>query len=229
MKLDSLAVQWLALLAAFAVQGNALTLKSKSDDSRSVLSNSFKQQWPSDCGRRTFGSIFTSNLLSLGLAATVAPTPAMAYAQEKEDKDKIARGYKRLSFLLDNWVAETTVCGKSDNPYTTSKGCERTPIKVMDFLGFKSTDDPLFKADKTLKRLAVLVPDSNGPEYLDALEKWTQAAEEASGMAYVSSWGEANPGGGKDRVELFIERAKKNVVDARDGLGTAMDLLGLEK
>ena len=57
------------------------------------------------------------------------------------------------------------------------------------------------------------------------MEKWAEAAEEANGMAYVSSWGEANPGGGKDRVQYFIERAKKNVVDARDSLDTALRLL----
>ena len=95
----------------------------------------------------------------------------------------------------------------------------------MDYLGYKSTNDPLFKADKTLKRLAVLVPVEDAPDYLDAMEKWAEAAEEASGMAYISSWGEANPGGGKDRVELFIERAKKNVVDAHSSLETAIRLL----
>jgi hypothetical protein len=47
-------------------------------------------------------------------------------------------------------------------------------------------------------------------------------------MAFVSSWGEANPGGGKDRVELFIERSKKNVMESRDGLKRVLDILGLK-
>lgn len=47
-------------------------------------------------------------------------------------------------------------------------------------------------------------------------------------MAFVSSWGEANPGGGKDRVQLFIERAKKNVIASRDGLGTVIEILDLK-
>lgn len=46
-------------------------------------------------------------------------------------------------------------------------------------------------------------------------------------MAYTSSWGEANPGGGKDRVEYFVERAKSNVVDARDALGEILKILDL--
>jgi len=39
------------------------------------------------------------------------------------------------------------------------------------------------------------------------------------------SWGEANPGGGKDRVELFVERAKNDVIDARDALGVVLKIL----
>ena len=47
-------------------------------------------------------------------------------------------------------------------------------------------------------------------------------------MAFVSSWGEANPGGGKDRVKLFIERSKNNVIVSRDSLKTVMDILDLK-
>jgi Ca2+ transporting ATPase len=55
------------------------------------------------------------------------------------------------------------------------------------------------------------------------------AAEEGNGMAYISSWGEANPGGGKDRVQLFIERAKNNVIQARDSLSTMVDIFDLKQ
>jgi hypothetical protein len=155
--------------------------------------------------------------------------PALAIGKSDllEDKAKLSKGLERLNYLLSNWEAETTICGRSDNPYTGTKGCERTPLKVMDYMGYKSMDDPLFKADKTMRRLEVLVPSDRESDYLEAIEKWSEAAEEASGMAYVSSWGEANPGGGKDRVEYFIERSKKNVIDARDGLATAVEILKL--
>jgi hypothetical protein len=140
-----------------------------------------------------------------------------------------SREQERLNYLLDNWVAETTVCGMNDNPYTGDKGCERTPLKVMDYLGYKSIKDPLFKAEKTMLRLEELAPAAKDAEYLDAMEIYSIAAEEASSMAFISSWGEANPGGGKDRVELFIERAKKNVVDSRSSLATIIDILELRK
>lgn len=47
-------------------------------------------------------------------------------------------------------------------------------------------------------------------------------------MAFVSSWGEANPGGGKDRVDLFLARSKTNVIVARDSLETVMRILDLQ-
>lgn len=157
------------------------------------------------------------------------PTAALAKGPPPRlsDEDKIRKGYERLNFLLDNWEKETTVCGRTDNPYL---GCERTPEKVMEYLGFKSMDDPLFRADKTLIRLQGRIPpgdDEATQEYQDAIDTWMEKAEEGSGMAFVSSWGEANPGGGKDRVELFIERSKKDVIEARDCLGTAIRILKL--
>jgi hypothetical protein len=56
---------------------------------------------------------------------------------------------------------------------------------------------------------------------------FTEKSEEGSGMAYISSWGESNPGGGKDRVEMFIERSKTDVTQCRDSLGTVIRVLGL--
>ena len=98
----------------------------------------------------------------------------------------------------------------------------------MEYLGFKSTSDPLFKADTAMLRLKDLVPSDRDMDFYDAVDLFAQNAEEASSMAFVSSWGEANPGGGKDRVQLFIERAKKNVIASRDSLGTVMDILDLK-
>ncbi len=101
----------------------------------------------------------------------------------------------------------------------------------MDYLGFKSTNDPLFKADTTMMRLKDVIPPYNSnreAEYYDAIDSFVQNSEEANSMAFVSSWGEANPGGGKDRVRLFIERSRKNVIASRDGLLTVLDILDLK-
>mmetsp|Transcript_39534 Transcript_39534/g.114441 ORF Transcript_39534/g.114441 Transcript_39534/m.114441 type:complete len:209 (+) Transcript_39534:76-702(+) len=170
-------------------------------------------------------------LASVGASALatslLGSKPALALSQEEIDKANIVKGYKRLVYLLDNWEKETTVC-KIGQTTTFGDECERTPLKVMDYLGYKSTNDPLFKVEKTLKRLGSLVPTDRDVDYLDAVENLLQNAEEASGMAYVSSWGEANPGGGKDRVEVFIERAKKNVIVSKESLATVIEILGLK-
>ena len=98
----------------------------------------------------------------------------------------------------------------------------------MEYLGFKSTNDPLFQADKTMMRLKDKAGDSREVEYYEAIDIFAQNAEEANSMAFVSSWGEANPGGGKDRIKLFIERSKNNVIKSKDALKTVMDILDLK-
>jgi hypothetical protein len=200
---------------------------NENDNSPQLLS-----QWRHDATdrgrrRRLVQGIFTTFTATLTIVGVPTAILAKENVQDQQDKEMLVAGLARLNYLLDNWEKETTICGNSDNPYIGL--CERNPIKVMDYMGYKSTADPLFKADARLKRLALSVSldDNKVPAYLDAMEKWAEAAEEASGMAYVSSWGESNPGGGKDRVAYFIERAKKNVVDARDSLATALEILGV--
>ncbi|KAL3903210.1 MAG: hypothetical protein SGILL_010532, partial [Bacillariaceae sp.] len=171
------------------------------------------------------GGVATSSLFTL----STLPQPSNAAApsaQEQKDKENIVKGYNRLQYLLDNWEKETTVC-KTGQETTFGDKCERTPLKVMDYLGFRSINDPLFKADQAMLRLKAEVPSDNELDFYEAIERFAENAEEASSMAFVSSWGESNPGGGKDRVQLFIERSKKNVIVSRDSLKTVMDILKL--
>jgi len=143
--------------------------------------------------RRTVCSQAVKAALGLSTMLTTSVEPAMANnSQEVADKAKLYKGYESLNYLLDNWVKETTVCVVSDNPYISAGGCERTPVKVMDYLGYKDVNAPLFKADKTMRRLEDLVPSNREVEYLEAIEKYQEAAEEGNGMAYISSWGEVS-------------------------------------
>jgi hypothetical protein len=168
---------------------------------------------------------FWNQVASAGTLISLAQPAFAANSQDASDKDKIVKGYQRLTYLLDNWDMETTICGRNDNPYNP---CERSPIKVMEYLGYKDTNDPLFKVEKTLMRLQAEVPREFDDEFQTAMEQAAEAAEEGSGMAYISSWGEANPGGGKDRVELFIERSKNDVIAVRDSLATVIRILDLK-
>lgn len=198
-----------------------------STSSSSLLSSADDEFSRRDVLLRSASSFFTvAAAASTGLVA--GPNSALAYAQEAQDKENMVAGYKRLTYLIDNWVKETTVCGRFDNPYIGNNGCERTPEKVMEYLGFKSMKDPLFRADKTMQRLQTLVKDDDEIDYMEAMEAYNEKSEEASNIAFVSSWGEANPGGGKDRIEVFIERSKKSVVTSRDSLKTCIDILGIK-
>ena len=33
-------------------------------------------------------------------------------------------------------------------------------------------------------------------------------------MAYVSSWGEANPGGGQDEIARYLEKSRQGVIES---------------
>jgi len=160
------------------------------------------------------------------VTSSLVTQPALAASQDDKDKANLLKGYQRLQYLLDNWEKETTVCKVGQENF--GNACERTPLKVMEYLGFKSTTDPLFRADKTIMRLASLVPEEKELDYMEAMEAFAENAENASGTAFISSWGEANPGGGKDRVVLFIERAKMNVITSRDSLATILKILDVK-
>mmetsp|Transcript_11661 Transcript_11661/g.13555 ORF Transcript_11661/g.13555 Transcript_11661/m.13555 type:complete len:228 (+) Transcript_11661:147-830(+) len=224
-----IAIKPIFLLSLFLFQDSSLALNlSKIPSPKKLQSSSLPPESsssPSSSCRRGF---LTTSIASSLMVFTRNPQETLAasksYPQETADKENLIKGYKRLNFLLNNWEKETTICGRTDNPYI---GCERTPEKVMEYLGFKSMNDPLFRIDKTLFRLQALVGEDD-IDYMEAMELVNQAVEDGNGIAFVSSWGEANPGGGKDRIDLFIERAKRFVIATRDGLGTIIKILDLK-
>ena len=207
-----------ALLAAASFKNASAFRADKPQNSADVMSRrgAFAK------GATAFLGVTTSAMTSFPGAASAKPV----YPEAEADKKKIVEGYKGLQYLLDNWEKETTVCGRFDNPYIgDGKGCERTPEKVMSYLGYKSMEHPLYRVDKTLIRMQRLTDD---PDFLDVLDKFVEKADETNVMAFVSSWGEANPGGGKDRVEYFIERSKNNVKESRDELAKVIKILDLK-
>ena len=44
-------------------------------------------------------------------------------------------------------------------------------------------------------------------------------------MAYVSSWGEANPGGGQSEINRYLAKSRDNVVESADLLKVIIDCL----
>ena len=48
------------------------------------------------------------------------------------------------------------------------------PRAAQEYIGFSSTLDPLFRADKLLIRAQPLVPDSKQDAYSDTVDKWIE-------------------------------------------------------
>ena len=71
---------------------------------------------------------------------------------------RLVLGYKRLQYLLANWEKETTVCikGCTGKSYEGC-GCTRDPIIVQAYMGYKSMEDPLFRAGDLMLRAAPLL------------------------------------------------------------------------
>lgn len=174
-------------------------------------------------------------------ATLVSPFPAIAAAPPTpQELEKLQKGHARVRYLLDHWNEVTEVCGTSIMSDTERKqvvrteggggttGCQKTPLRVQEFMGFKSTEDPLYKADKLMVRAAPLVDVDDLDGYLDAVEKYKEKADNTALMAYTSSWGEANPNGGKEVIEDYLERTKADVIDSEKSLRSVLDYLHLK-
>ena len=66
------------------------------------------------------------------------------------------------------------------------------------------TASSLVESDRDFERLTVL------------MEKWNNKADDGNVMAYVSSWGEANPGGGQDNILRYLNKSRDGVKEAAD-------------
>lgn len=94
-------------------------------------------------------------------------------------------------------------------------------------MGYKSTEDPLYRVEKLLVRAVPLV--ENDPEgYLEVVEAYKERADNTAMMAYTSSWGEANPNGGKEVIDEYLERTRQDVVDSERYLRQILGYLGLQ-
>lgn len=146
-----------------------------------------------------------------------------------EELKRLAYGYQRLQYLLSNWEKETTVCIKGCKGKYESCGCTRDPGVVQAFMGYKSMEDPLFKAGDLMLRASALVQtDEEFERYNEAMEKWNNKADAGNVMAYVSSWGEANPGGGQDEIARYLEKSRQEVQESARLLKVIIDILKVE-
>ena len=118
-------------------------------------------------------------------ALTSLPEPSIAAAvPSAKELERLPLGLARVRYLLDHWDEITTKCGSNPNDkqvVRTEGGgggfCDRTPLRVQEFLGYKSTEDPLFKADKLMLRAAPLVDPDSFEDYLSVVENYREKGE----------------------------------------------------
>lgn len=145
-----------------------------------------------------------------------------------EELKRLQYGYARLNYLLANWEKETTVCIRGCKGRPENCGCVRDPVIVQSYMGYKSMSDPLFRAGDLMLRASSLVrSDADFERYTAALETWNNKADSGNVMAYVSSWGEANPGGGQDEIARYLEKSRLEVVESAALLKTILQALSL--
>lgn len=157
----------------------------------------------------------------VGAAAAAAASPlsaAFAAGVDPKDLSRLKKGRESIDGLLDNWEVETT---------DPNSGAQ-TPDKVRYFIGLKTTDHPLFQAEKLIAYAQDQLPDDvDFDKWIEAAEGYQSHVNKVNELAYTSSFGEYNPGGGKEQVAKYLDLAKAEVILCRDSLTTMIQLLKL--
>lgn len=208
----------IALLAAALASGATAFTTSTVNLPSTVSSSSTAIQATSrrDLFTRT-GSVVATTLLTVtanvnpAFAATTPPTP--------EELERIKVGYENIAYLLANWDQETTVCRENGGE------CKRNADKVRKYLGLRSTTDPLFQIEKVFAKVRFMedIDPDKLEAFFDATEDWNSAMTMTNSMAFISQFGEYNPGGGVDQVLKFLNESKEQVILAEKALKVILD------
>jgi hypothetical protein len=163
---------------------------------------------------------------AFGLSTCLVANAPSAQAAEAvgltpNEIERIQLGYKQITYLLDNFEKETTVCKPE---------CKRDADAIRRALGVRSTTDPLFQIEKVFSKVKNMDLDMDKLEaFFEASEDWNSAINMSNSMAFISQFGEYNPGGGKDEVLKYLLESQKQLVLSQKALATIMDSLGIEQ
>lgn len=136
-----------------------------------------------------------------------------------------------FGFIVDNLHRDVLFCG-SIMFFIYHFFLLLLPFEVGRVLGLRSTTDPLFQIEKVFDKVKYMDTTADGAEidldtFFQATEDWNSAMTISNSMAFISQFGEYNPGGGKDEVLKYLNESKKAVVQAQASLKKIMDALGL--
>jgi hypothetical protein len=194
------------LLSTDILKSDALSMKESAISRRKAFSTAFST---------AFGISAIVTQAQPSFAGSAPPTPA--------ELERVRVGYKQVQYLLNNFDSETTVCRENGGE------CKRDAEPIRKVLGLRSTTDPLFHIDLVfakVKNMDDIDPDQL-EAFFDASEDWMSAVSLSNSMAFISQFGEYNPGGGKDEVLKYLNEGKKQLEIASQSLKTIMTCLNI--
>jgi hypothetical protein len=159
------------------------------------------------------------------LAAAAATSSEAKKGPTPEELSRIQQGYLSVTNLLNNFEKETTVCRENGGE------CKRDADAVRRVLGLRSTKDPLFQIEKVFAKVKYMddIDFDQLEIFFQATEDWNTAVNMSNSMAFISQFGEYNPGGGKDEVQKYLEESRKQVVLAQQALKDILTVLKLSE
>ena len=226
--------------ASSTVLSRAPTRASGNLQVQHAAANDEVSDYNSSMSRRQIFQLATNGVMAASLLAGM-PAPSLAAAPSRSDLQRLQLGHARVQYLLNNWDKLTESCNNKSMSATEAKQvvrtdgggggfCDKNPLVVQDYLGYKDTRDPLFKADAFMLKAVPLVNESvmDEADYVDLVEQYRDKADQVSLLAYTSSWGEANPNGSKDTTDDYLEQTKQVVVQTEGLLRKVLKALDLE-
>ena len=158
---------------------------------------------------------------ALGLGFVVVSPPAAFASLDPNDMTRFKKALTGVNYLLDNWEVETQECTATGNGV-----CTDSPDKVRYYFGLRTTDHPLFQLDKLYAKAQQKLPDDvDFDQWIEATEGLQSQIAKINELAYTSSFGEYNPGGGKEQVRKYLLLCKEQVEGTKVSLETIVKLL----
>ncbi|KAL3787633.1 hypothetical protein HJC23_011781 [Cyclotella cryptica] len=184
--------------------------------------------------RRSFFTTTTATLV----ASTLAPLPSHA-SDEPPTPEEIARikkGYENIRYLLSNWEQETTVCRENGGECKRDADAVRRYLGLRSTKDPLFQIEKVFAKVKNMEGIDV----DKLEEFFEATEDWIHfslhrvvdsithmvlfpentttihthrntAMNMSNSMAFISQFGEYNPGGGKDEVLKYLNESQNKL------------------
>eukprot|EP00563_Minutocellus_polymorphus_P013007 CAMPEP_0181064762 /NCGR_PEP_ID=MMETSP1070-20121207/24369_1 /TAXON_ID=265543 /ORGANISM="Minutocellus polymorphus, Strain NH13" /LENGTH=231 /DNA_ID=CAMNT_0023145089 /DNA_START=19 /DNA_END=714 /DNA_ORIENTATION=+ len=214
------------VLGTIAHRGTAFTIKthaSSASATGSALSAATNTEGEAMDRRSLFGKVAAVAAVSTGVSVAAGfPLPAFAAGTPPTEAEiqRLKTGYEGIVYLLKNFEQETTKCRENGGE------CKRDADAVRKYLGLRSTTDPLFQIEKVFLKVKYMdIDPDNLDAFFEATEDYNTAMNMSNSMAFISQFGEYNPGGGKDEVLKYLNEAEIQVKLAEKALKTIINCI----